>query len=377
MVFFLRSLFIQPLLNGYMVYRIWKSRDLGQVWKRALIILYAIETLFFFVAYFAGHRFSIETYAMMQTISGIWVVVQGYLILAILLFDWYYSLAKKFQSRSFFKEKVVRATKLVIFTCFFFVLSFQLCRGYHNFIHPAVKHYTCAFGDRDNDVRARYRLLAATDLHLGYMVNARILEHFVNEINAQQPDIVVICGDLIDYELRPLVAGKMDTILRRIQAPQGKYFIPGNHEYKLDPKLSLQWISERAGMTVLRDSVVLIDSTLYLIGRDDRKLKKKRLSIEELLEKTGPAFPRILFSHQPGDIPDSYRHDIPLTVCGHTHCGQIFPANWLVKWIFPNGYGWKYSGTSASYTTSGLGVTGFPLRIGSRSEMVVFEIVIY
>ena len=377
MVFFLRSLLAQPLLNGYMVYRIWKSRDLKQAWKWALIMLYAVETLFFLFTFVAGYRFSMEQYAMMQTISGIWVISQGYLIGLILLFDLFFFFANRFHFLSLFKESKIRRAKVIAFLCIFCWSGFQLYRGHENFIHPAVNYYTYTFGVGEEGARARFRLVVATDLHLGYIVNTQALERFVNAMNAQQPDIVVMGGDLIDYGLHPLVAGAMDTTLRRIQAPHGIFFILGNHEYKRETERSLRWIAERCGMTVLRDSVVKIDSTLYLIGRDDRKNREKRLSLEELLEKTDPAFPCILFSHQPGDIPDSYRCGVPLTICGHTHGGQVFPANWMVRWIFPNGYGWQYSGASASYTSSGLGVSGFPLRIGSRSELVVLDIEIY
>jgi predicted MPP superfamily phosphohydrolase len=87
--------------------------------------------------------------------------------------------------------------------------------------------------------------------------------------------------------------------------------------------------------------------------------------------------PCIFLAHQPGDIRDAYRYGIPLTVCGHTHGGQAFPANLIVHLQYPNSYGLKGNGESYSYTTSGLGLSGFPLRVASNSEVVVFDIEIY
>ncbi len=377
MIFFLRSFFAQIFLNGFMVFRIWKSRDLDKGWKWLLIVVYAIETLLYFVGLLSGYRLPIEFYTLIQVISGIWVVTQSYLVSIILLFDLFFFLDRRFHFLSMFKEQSIHRSKRIVFAGILMLLSYNLYTGYNHFIHPDVKHYAYTFGDDTKGPKAHFRMLVAADLHLGYIVNARILERFVNEMNAQHPDIVVINGDLIDYELRPVVAGKMDSILRRIQAPHGVFFVPGNHEYKLDGETRLQWIADHCGMTVLRDSVAMIDSVLYLIGRDDRSNKEKRLPIDQLLQQTDAAFPRILFAHQPDDIPDSYFHDISLTICGHTHSGQIFPANLAVQWIFPNGYGWQHSGNSASYTTSGLGLSGFPLRISNRSEMIVFDITIY
>jgi predicted MPP superfamily phosphohydrolase len=244
--------------------------------------------------------------------------------------------------------------------------------------HPEVKQIPFEFnkpGESSAKPKKTYRILVVSDLHLGYIVHSEMLKQYVGFMNDLHPDIVVIDGDLVDYTLRPLITGKMDDELRKIKAPKGVFFIPGNHEYKFNSELKLDWIS-RAGLTVLKDSVANIDHCLYLIGRDDRS-NKNRLRIEELISKVDPTKPCIFLAHQPGDIRDAYRYGIPLTVCGHTHGGQVFPMNLISRFLYTNSYGLQKKGKSYSYTTSGLGLSGFPMRIGSHSEGIIFNIEIY
>jgi predicted MPP superfamily phosphohydrolase len=208
---------------------------------------------------------------------------------------------------------------------------------------------------------------------LGYLIDKFVLQKYINAINAQQADLIVINGDLIDYYLEPLEKQRMHNELKRLSAPHGVYFVPGNHEYKIDAEACLEWISN-TGIRALRDSVVTIDKRFQLIGRDDRKNKENRMEWASLLNKSDATMGRILFAHQPGDIKEAVESNIPLIVCGHTHGGQIFPTNFLGVFLFHNLYGMKREGNSCSYTTSGLGLSGFPFRIGSDSEMVIFNI---
>jgi predicted MPP superfamily phosphohydrolase len=243
-------------------------------------------------------------------------------------------------------------------------------------MEPQIKEYSFHLYSAASDtlkVQTNYKLLVVSDLHLGYLIDKKVLQKYVNVLNAQQADLIVINGDLIDYYLKPLENWRMDEELKKLSASQGIYFIPGNHEYKIDAKANFEWI-RKTGISVLCDSVVTIDNCFQLIGRDDRSNKDNRMEWEQLLARTDSTMPHILFSHQPGDIQDGIKSNIPLIICGHTHNGQLFPVNLLVPLIYYNAYGLKKEGNSSFYTTSGLGFSGFPFRIGSESEIVIFNI---
>ncbi len=378
MIFFLRSIFIQTLLNAYFIHRIKKSDAIPSWLKRVLYVVYGAEILLYFTGLFAGERLSIEFYTLIQKISGVWVIGHIYLSFLLFLFFLIGVFDRKFLLFRKFREDSVRKAKFYCFIVSLIFISFSLYLGYENFLHPKVRNFPFEFNKPDAEQaspKAAYKLLVASDLHLGYIIDKERLTQYVELINAQNPDIVVIDGDLIDYSLKPLIAGKMDEELRKIKAPKGVFFIPGNHEYKFNSELKLDWIA-KSGLTLLKDSVVMIDDHLCLIGRDDRS-NKKRLFPEELMSKVDLDKPCIFFAHQPGDIKDGYRYGIPLTVCGHTHGGQAFPMNLAGSLLYSNSYGMQQKGKSFSYTTSGLGLSGFPLRIASDSELVVFNIEIY
>lgn len=378
MIFFIRSIFPQILLNAYIIHRIRKSNIIPSRLKGVLYLIYVTEILLYFTGLFAGERFPVEIYTFIQKINGVWVVGHVYICM-LLVFFWIVDfIDRKYLLFKKFSKQAIRRIKFYCFLIFPVFIGFRVYVSAEDVFHPEVRQIPFEFNKPENSSakpEASYRILVVSDLHLGYIVHSEMLKQYVEFINSLYPDIVVIDGDLVDYALRPLIAGKMDDELRKIKAPKGIFFIPGNHEYKFNPELKLDWIS-RAGLTVLKDSVANIDNYLYLIGRDDRS-NKKRLGIEELISKVDPTKSCIFLAHQPGDIKDAYHYGIPLTVCGHTHGGQVFPMNLAGRLLYVNSYGLQKKGKSYSYTTSGLGLSGFPMRIGSNSEVVIFNIKIY
>jgi predicted MPP superfamily phosphohydrolase len=259
---------------------------------------------------------------------------------------------------------------------FFIYIKAHFHTSNDHYLEPQIKEYSLRFDTAVHDTldtQTNYKLLVVSDLHIGYLIDKTVLQKYVNAMNALQADLIVINGDLIDYYLEPLEKQRMDSELKRLSAPRGVYFVPGNHEYKIDEEACFEWI-RNTGIQILRDSVVTIGNRFQLIGRDDRRNKARRMEWERLLAKTDTALNHILITHQPGDIKEALKSNIPLIICGHTHKGQIFPGNFLGVFLFHNLYGLKREGNSCSYTTSGLGLSGFPFRIGSESEMVVFNI---
>lgn len=379
MIFYLRSIFAQILLNAFIVFRIWKNKDIPWILKYILSFIYGAETIVYFIGLFGAQNLSVETFTLIQKINGVWVIFNIYLASLILLFDLIFYLHKKWGLFSRFREKRIRLVKLISFCVLFAFINLQLFFGYENFLYPEILKFDFSFNkpkNQDQKPVKTYKMLVVSDIHLGYIVDEKILEKYVSLINKEQPDIIVIDGDLVDYDLRPLIAGKMDQQLRKLKAPKGVYFVPGNHEYKFNPEVKLDWIAG-CGITVLKDSVANIDNQLFLIGRDDRSNEDKRKPIEELMKHVDLTRPCIFLAHQPADIRDAYKYDIPLAICGHTHRGQVWPMSLFVHVFYTNGYGMQLKGKSTSYTTSGLGLSGFPLRIGSHSEIAIFNIKIY
>jgi len=220
-------------------------------------------------------------------------------------------------------------------------------------------------------------IVALSDLHLGIIMNRIQLKRVIKKINALQPDIVLIAGDIIDESLAPVIWKDLGKMFLEIKSRYGVYAVTGNHEFIGGAESAVEYIS-RYGVKFLRDEVVLIDNSLYIIGREDRDVNRftkiRRKQISELMISADSSFPTILLDHQPFDLNETVKNRIDLQISGHTHHGQMFPFNLITKKIFEVSKGYKKIGDTQFYVSSGVGTWGPPVRIGSKAEILHFQV---
>ena len=215
------------------------------------------------------------------------------------------------------------------------------------------------------------RLVLLSDLHLGYHNPRHELARWVDMINREHPDAVLIAGDIIDGSLRPLLEERMADELRRIEAPV--YACLGNHEYISGEPGAEQFYRE-ADITLLRDSAAtLAGGDVVVIGRDDLS-NRRRLSVADLSAKTDRNRFTILLDHQPYHLEKAEQAGIDFQLSGHTHRGQVWPISWITDALYECAFGEHQRGQTRYYVSSGLGIWGGKFRIGTRSEYVVMEI---
>ena len=214
------------------------------------------------------------------------------------------------------------------------------------------------------------KLVMMSDLHLGYHNRREELHRWIDMINAEQPDLVLIAGDIIDGSMRPLKEQKMYEEFQRIKAPV--YACLGNHEYYSGEPGAQQFYQD-AGIHLLQDSVAVIGD-LCIIGRDDRtNIHRKSLGkiIAENTSLISHSSFLILLDHQPYHLEQAERHHIDFQFSGHTHHGQVWPISWITESIYECAFGPYKKGHTDYYISSGLGIWGGKFRIGTRSEYVV------
>ena len=210
-------------------------------------------------------------------------------------------------------------------------------------------------------------LVLASDLHIGYSNRRDHLAHWIDMINAENPDLVLFGGDIVDIRTEPLVEGGYADEFRRLTAPA--FTILGNHEYISGHDDSEQFLAE-AGITVLKDSAAVFDG-IRIIGRDDRS-NPSRKPLSELA--CGDGLFTILLDHQPYDLGEASAAGIDFQFSGHTHRGQFWPVSWLTDLMYEKSWGHYMLGDTRYYISSGLGIWGPKIRIGSRSEYLVLHI---
>ncbi len=214
-----------------------------------------------------------------------------------------------------------------------------------------------------------YKIVMLSDLHLGYHNRRAELDRWVEMINAEQPDKVLIAGDIIDMSIRPLKEDKMAEGLRGIKAPVIACL--GNHEYISSHPEALHFYKE-ADIQLLSDSAIET-GPFTIIGRDDRT-NHHRKSLKQLTDSIDRSKYSILLDHQPYHLEEAETCGIDLQLSGHTHEGQVWPISWITHAIYECAYGEWQRGATHYYISSGIGIWGGKFRIGTRSEYVVINI---
>jgi len=210
-----------------------------------------------------------------------------------------------------------------------------------------------------------YRIAQISDVHIGSRQSG-FMQRVVNKLNSLEPDYIVVTGDLVDSSAVDFLA------LESIQQLEAKiYFTIGNHERYADLEKIVD-IAGRLGMTVLRQESIVSEELMF-IGIDDADDKNQvALHLPDIYKD--PEKFNVLLYHRPHGWESAIEHGIELKLSGHTHNGQIFPFNLLVKQQFSRISGMYQQGNSRLYVSSGTGTWGPLMRLGSLNEITVFDI---
>ena len=251
------------------------------------------------------------------------------------------------------------------------LLTFSLLvYGFINYQHP--KKQVINLSVNKPLVNAdKLKIVAISDWHLGLGTSKNRLKRDIDLINAEKPDIILIGGDLVDNSVVPAVTQAMDKELNRLQARLGIYMAPGNHEYISGINACKDFLL-KTNIQLLKDSLVTLPCGLQIVGRDDHS-NRNRMSANDwaiLIDNTKPV---VIIDHQPYNLHEALQMKADLQISGHTHNGQIIPLKYLTDYLFEMSYGYKKTDQTHYYVTSGLSLWGPPFRIGSHSEIVIFE----
>ena len=299
------------------------------------------------------------------------------------------------------------------------IVTVILIGGYINYINPQIVPLNITLNQKElaaeqtekqtaEQACKPLKIVAVSDIHLGYGTGKHLISKYVKKINAQKPDIVLIVGDLIDNSIKPVKEKGLHKELDKIEAPFGIYMVPGNHEY-ISGISDCKRLLSKTRIKLLQDSTVTIpfpntslpDSLsgtygglIRIIGRDDRS-NRNRKTLEALLQVTHTTCTAsstdqnhdaskaniekeivytILIDHQPYDLAMADSPGIDLQIYGHTHHGQIWPISLLTEKIYEQSHGVRKWNNSHIYVSSGLSLWGPPFRIGTQSEIGVVEI---
>jgi len=373
MKIFFKAILVHTILNVYVFYKGWQVIPDKKVYKIPFVTLFIIDILVYLIGFIFTEHLPFDVLRYIMIIGTTWAVFVLYVAVFLLLFDLgrlIYRKICKIVNKKINGLNTRRIRQVSYFTIVIFVVA-VMSIGYCHFRHPVVSEKDVVVEKKAHNIK-RMKIVMASDLHIGYMNDRKILKAYVDKIMEQNPDIILLVGDIIDYSLKPLVEQHDEEELRRLDAPYGVYMSLGNHEHYADEEDKIRWLREKSGMTILQDSVILVDSAFYLVGREDRKSPRKPL--EKLLAGTDKNLPVIVMNHQPDNLDEEVDNGVDLAFYGHTHNGQIFPINKVLGFMYELSAGYKKKKDTHIFVSSGLGIGGPQYRIGTDSEIIVVNL---
>ena len=376
-IFFSLVLIIYSAINFYILRRGLSSVPYGsslRTWLVVIVILLASS----FVAGRFIERVSVNVFSTaLIWIGSFWLAFMVYLLLQIILIDLlrvlnlWFGIFPAFITNNPIKAREITAIVVLSITSLVVVI------GHINTWFPVVRNFELKV-DKTAGKLKELNIVALSDIHLGTTIEKRHLSVLVKKVNLLNPDIILIPGDIIDEDIAPVIHNNVGGILKEFKSKYGVYAVTGNHEYIGGVSKAKKYLNEH-NVKLLNDSVVMIDSSFYLVGREDLTMKqftnKTRKELPEIMVDVDKSFPVILLDHQPFKLNVAVENGVDLQLSGHTHHGQLWPFNYITDMIFEVSWGYKLKEDTHIYVSSGAGGWGPPIRTVNRPEIISIKLI--
>lgn len=367
----IQAVIIQIILLPYVLYRGYQALPPKRSWRVPYLILFITEWLIFFFGYFFYDKLSDEVMTAINFYGNIWFTAGLYITILLIILELIRLSNRIIPWFPEWVEKHLPAIKLALFFGALIGSGLLLTHGFKKALNPVVTHIHVTL-PKGTSSRDSLTISMMSDLHIGEIIGKELVQKYVALSNAQHPDMVVLVGDIMHHEPRFAVNAHIEEDLSKLEAPLGTYIVYGNHEYRGDWNEKNQWLHSIKG-TLLVDSVVMPDSTFYLVGRDDY-IHTDRKPLHEVMKGIDHSKPIIVLDHQPYSFDELTANQVDLGLYGHTHNGQIWPYSALLKLVYDQPYGYYRKADTQFYVSSGIGFAHPPFRIGTVSELVVIHI---
>lgn len=365
------------LLGIYVGWHLWRITPFGWPLKTTVLGLFLVWMASAFLGFAFMERIPVSMASVLYQVGCTWLIAFLYLVIVFLVVDIATLLSSFLVPHFSFlipRSSFLKDSLPGLLTVVAIVAVIMVWGGiqYHDKQREVVDIKT------PKRLEKPLTIVMASDLHVGYHNRKAELARWVDLINAEKPDLVLIGGDIVDMSMRPVEEGRYADEFRRIKAPV--YTVLGNHEYYTGGRRAMvrgelsadnaERFFREAGITLLKDSVAHFKG-VDVIGRYDRT-ELRRARLKDLA--AGQHGYTIVLDHQPYRLEEAEQAGVDFQFSGHTHRGQVWPLSWITDYIYECSWGHHQRGNTRYYVSSGLGIWGPKIRVGTRSEYLVMHL---
>ncbi len=366
-IFFSIVITLYALLNLYMFLR--ARSVVPQGWRTWFTVIFWLLASLYIVGRVIEKIIPSATTSFIIWVGSYWLGIMAYSVVMLLIIDILRLLL--------FLVPIIPRPRLsneVLGVAFLIILSIAVITSRLNAIYPRIVIHELLIPKQAavNELT----VVAVSDIHLGTLVCNDHFQRIVDKINNQNPDLILLVGDILDEDVEPVIRNNLGATLQQLKATYGVYGITGNHEYIGGVDEACRYLKSN-GVVILRDTAILVDNSIVIAGREDVSSYRfngyKRKSLSEIISFVDVNKPVIVLDHQPLSLHESIENDVDLHLSGHTHHGQLFPFNFIASAVYDVSWGFTKRKNTNIYVSCGVGTWGPPMRSGNRPEIVVFK----
>ncbi|MCH5297967.1 MAG: metallophosphoesterase [Ruminococcus sp.] len=393
------AVFLAPFYLGacaYIIVRLFKSLGYchnafkNVAFRIPVTVIYSFFVLSPLIAFFLPTGTQIRR--VIQLIGSYWFGIILYAFLTVTIAHLVSVLLRrvfKVIPRDFFRKRGKNIVCLILSFAFIGAVSVY---GAVNARNIKINDYSVTVNKQVEGMDSLNVVLIA-DLHMGYSIGVDHIKKMVEKVNSQNPDIICIAGDIYDNDFDAFEdPDALAEELSKLSSKYGTYACWGNHDVNqkilggftfdnipvIEHDQRMDEFFKKSKINLLADETVLIDNKFYVSGRVDGEKpateNNVRKSPEELLEGIDKSKPVFMIYHEPDELSEISEAGIDLLLCGHTHDGQLFPANIITAIKWENSFGYLKKGDMHNIVTSGVGVWGPFMRVGTDSEICSIKV---
>jgi predicted MPP superfamily phosphohydrolase len=354
--------------NIYVFLRIWQL-FINKGYKIHYTIIYLLLASFYPLSNLVNAGNSGILPAIFTAIENYILPFYLYLFLSVLVFDIFLLINFIFKIVPVAKLGTTRF-KVASLSAILLLSTGVVVAGIINFNTIRTSEYHVEIPGKSSRI-SHLKIAFAADFHLKEGTNLSFVERFVKKIEDINPDLMVFGGDIVEGDRDDGDMLVFENLLKAIKPKYGVFTILGNHEYYGGQEKGSFF--DRAGMTVLCDTILSIDGSFDLGGRYDSHFRARK-SIDDFMRNYSDSLPMILVDHRPTEITQVSKTKTDIQLSGHTHNGQMFPINLITRSVYELSWGYRKVGNTHFFVTSGIRLWGPPVRTAGKSEIMVIDV---